>query len=529
MSLSHSTLPAGAASQSIPPRLGFRHILRGAFWNWTDFVVGAAVAFFLSPFVVHHLGNVFYGIWVLINSLVSYMALVDLGMRGTVVRFLSADRTRGHHEEASRVVSGALWFRLLVCIVILCGTSVACLFATRAFHIPAETQRAARWAILLCGASLAVSLLFGIFGGVLNALHRFDLLSAVGITRTALNGCGMVVLLQRGGGIVAIATWQFFVAIVTGTMQYIWALRTYPELKLQLRIPDRELLQRFWSYSALLFIIAISGQVIYYTDNIVIGAVLPITAVTLYAIGFAPTMYLQQIVSSLSVTLLPAASGLEARGDWDQLRQLLFKGTRAVMMVALPIEVALFFRGGTFIRLWMGPSYAEPSGRVLRILLIMWFFVTANWCSGNIILGLSKHKPFAKWRIWEAIANLGLSIVLIHRLGIEGVAWGSVLPSLLVNGFLWPRYITKTLRVPLWHYVWQSWVRPALCVIPFAVACFLSEKGWPALHMWNFMTQIGCILPIFLFGFGVGYRKELIIYVSKKWPKLLFMAPGNSA
>ncbi len=527
MSLTDSTLPI-KAPQSASSKIGFRHIVRGAFWNWTDFAVGAAVAFFLSPFVVHHLGNVYYGIWVLINSLVSYMALVDFGMRGAVVRFLSAERTQGHHDEANRVVSGALWFRLLICTVVLTGTGAACLCATRFFHIPAETQTAARWTILLCGTNLAVSLIFGIFGGVLNALHRFDLLSAVGISRTTLNGLGMVVLLERGNGIVAIAAWQFFVAVVTGMMQYICALRTYPELKLQLRLPDRALLQKFWGYSASLFVIAVSSQVIYYTDNIVIGAVLPITAVTLYAIGFAPTMYLQQVVSSLSVTLLPAASGLEARGDWDQLRQLLFKGTRAVLMVALPIEVALFFRGGTFIRLWMGSAYAEPSGRVLRILLIMWFFVTANWCSGNIVLGLSKHKPFAKWRICEAIANLGLSIVLIHRLGIEGVAWGSVVPSLLVNVFFWPNYITNILRVPLWHYIWQSWVRPALCAVPFALACYLSEKFWPALHVSNFLTQIACIFPVFLFSFAVGYRRELIIYASKKWPNLLLATPGSS-
>jgi O-antigen/teichoic acid export membrane protein len=528
MSLTDSTPPT-TTPQTPSAKIGFRHIVRGAFWNWTDFAVGAAVAFFLAPFVVHRLGNIYYGIWILINSLVSYMALVDLGMRGAVVRFLSAERTRDDHHEANRIVSGALWFRLSICALVLACTGVACLGAARFFHLPVETQTAARWTILLSGTNLAINLTFGIFGGVLNALHRFDLLSTVGISRTVLNALGVVVLLERGHGIVAIAAWQLFVAVATGMMQYLWALRTYPELKLQLNLPDRALIQKFWGYSASLFIISVSSQVIYYTDSLVIGAILPITAVTLYSIGFAPTMYLQQVVSSLSVTLLPAASGLEARNDWDQLRRLLFQGTRAVLMVALPIEVALFFRGGTFIRLWMGPAYAEPSGRVLKILLIMWFFMTANWCSGNMALGLSKHKPFAKWRICEAIANLGLSLILIHRMGIEGVAWGSVAPSLVVNVFFWPSYITNILRVPLWHYIWQAWVRPASCAVPFAFACYLSEKFWPALHISNFLMQITCIFPVFLLSFAIGYRRELIVYAGQKWPRLLPAMPGNSS
>jgi O-antigen/teichoic acid export membrane protein len=143
--------------------------------------------------------------------------------------------------------------------------------------------------------------------------------------------------------------------------------------------------------------------------------------------------------------------------------------------------------------------------------------VSANWCSGNIAYGLSKHKPFAIWRIYEAIANLGLSIILIHRIGIVGVAWGSVIPSLIINALLWPRYITKILHVPLADYLWQGWGRPALCVIPFAVACFISEKFWPAFHIASFFAQIAAILPLFGITCALVFRKELATYVRKTW------------
>ena len=530
MSLSNSSVPTSSvAPRSKVPRFGFRHIVRGAIWNWTDFAVNAVVTFFLSPFVVHHLGSVAYGVWILVNSIVSYMALVDMGMRGTVVRFVSSDQPRGQHAEASRAVSAAIWFRLWIGLLILGISLVVCLRAPHMFHIPAEMQPAARWVILLAGGNLAISLTFGIFGGVLNALHRFDRLSAVGMFRTLVNAGGVVFLLQRGHGIVAMAAWQFLAAVTTGALLCALAFRTYPELKLLWGVPDRDLVRKFFGYSTLLFIIAIGGQVIYYTDNIVIGAVLPISSVTLYAIGFAPTQYLQQIVGSLGVTFMPAASSLGARQEWDQLRQLLFRGTRTVLLVALPIEVALYFRGRTFVGLWMGHQYAGPSGGVLKILILSWFFISINSCSGNIVYGLSKHRPVAIWTACEAVANLSLSIILVHRMGIEGVAWGSVIPSLFIHALVWPRYITKVLRVPLLQYLLQAWLRPGLCVVPFAVACFLCEKFWPAARIWSFLWQMAAILPVFLLSAAIAFRKGLAFYIRKTMPRPVPVAAGDPA
>ena len=47
------------------------------------------VPFFLTPFVVGHLGSLQYGIWIVSVSTVSYLALLDLGMRSAVIRFVA--------------------------------------------------------------------------------------------------------------------------------------------------------------------------------------------------------------------------------------------------------------------------------------------------------------------------------------------------------------------------------------------------------------------------------------------------------
>src|SRR6266850_5036266 len=121
------------------------------FLNWMALAISLGVAFFLSPFVVHRLGNVAYGVWTLVNSMIAYMGLLDLGLRGAVTRFVSKHHARGEHLESSRALSAAFWFRLGIGVVVVLTSLVLPQIAISVFHIPAEMQAATRWAIGITG------------------------------------------------------------------------------------------------------------------------------------------------------------------------------------------------------------------------------------------------------------------------------------------------------------------------------------------------------------------------------------------
>jgi O-antigen/teichoic acid export membrane protein len=257
-----------------------------------------------------------------------------------------------------------------------------------------------------------------------------------------------------------------------------------------------------------LFVIAVSGQIVYYTDNLVVGAFLSAAAVTFYSIGGRFVEYLGQLGASLTQTFMPLASNLGAQDKQDQLKRLLIQGTRAALFVSLPVGAVLLVRGPTFIGLWMGPQYGEPSGRILRILLLSTVTLAGNRTAAQVVFGLGKHKPFALWQTCEAVANLSLSIYLCRKIGMDGVAWGTVLPSLASQLLIRPRYISKLLNVPVATYFWQGWVRPALATAPFGVACVWTDHYWAATGMFHFFLQIAALLPLVPLGVVVVFRKE---------------------
>src|SRR5947209_11769551 len=81
---------------------------RNVLFNWAGFGVASIVNFLLSPFIIHHLGNTVYGIWVLMMSLTGYLSLLDLGVRIAVTRYVAKFHAESDVARASRTVSSAL-------------------------------------------------------------------------------------------------------------------------------------------------------------------------------------------------------------------------------------------------------------------------------------------------------------------------------------------------------------------------------------------------------------------------------------
>src|SRR5262249_41533926 len=152
------------------------------------------------------------------------------------------------------------------------------------------------------------------------ALQRFDLLSGVTICQTLLRTVGTVWLLRSGYSITALAGWEFLVVIITNSLLTVACFRVYPELRIIWCRPSKEIFQSLWSYSLSTFVINICVQIIYYTDNLVVGAFFSTSAVTFYAIGGGLIEYLRQLVASLTWTFTPLASNFEAQGQPQHLQ-----------------------------------------------------------------------------------------------------------------------------------------------------------------------------------------------------------------
>ena len=221
--------------------------VRNVFINWLAMLTNMLVPFFLSPFTVHHLGNALYGIWVLIISSVVYFNLLDLGLRNAVVSFVARAYAQGAHEEAGRVTSTAIWLRIGIGLLILVLSAVLAVVFPLVFSISHALFATVRLAVVISAMGIASTLVFGVTGAILSAIHRFDLISSVTIVRALLRASGLVWLLSHGHGLVALALWELSVSIMVGLVQTWLCLREYPELRGGLGWPEWEMTRKIWA------------------------------------------------------------------------------------------------------------------------------------------------------------------------------------------------------------------------------------------------------------------------------------------
>src|ERR1700758_5085327 len=115
-----------------------RQILRNVGSSWSALGVNVLVGIFLSPYILHRLGDDAFGLWVLIFSATGYYGLFDLGIRSSIVRYVARYSATGQQEELNRLANTALFSYSGIGLVTMAITLVACHYMNSIFRIPAD-------------------------------------------------------------------------------------------------------------------------------------------------------------------------------------------------------------------------------------------------------------------------------------------------------------------------------------------------------------------------------------------------------
>jgi len=467
-------------------------IIRNISSSWFSLGINIVTGIFLSPFILHHLGDTAFGVWVLIFSVTGYYGLFDLGIRSSVVRYVSKFTATEEDEELAKVVNTSLFSYSCIGLASMVVTALLCLYVDRVFaKIPPEMIPTARWLLLMVGSSVALGFPLGIFGGFLEGLQRFYILNWTNVVSTLLRTALIVVVLNRGYGLLMVAFITIILPVIASILRAAIALHLRP-VPLSFRYVDRGTFRRIAHYSSSTFLIMVAGRLKFKTDEIVIGTMLSAAAVTYFNIGNRIVDYAGQVVTTLAQVFVPMSSQSEAKGDMNRLRKIFVVGNRVCAFIIFPICATLLILGRSVIEVWVGKKYVATSYPVLVIMIIACTLWWSQSASGRVLFGMSKHGTWAKITLIEGVANLILSIILVRPFGIIGDAFGTAIPLACSTILFMPRHVSKLLGIRLTTYLREAYVLPLLLTAPLA-AVFLLMQRWFVPHNYR---QLGLQLLI---------------------------------
>jgi O-antigen/teichoic acid export membrane protein len=371
-----------------------RQIIKNVGSTWFSLGCDVLVGLFLSPIILHWLGDTAFGIWVLIFSITGYYGLFDLGIRSSVVRYVSKFTATDDVEDLAKLVNTALFTYSCLGALSLVVTAVLSVYVDHIFKIPPELHSQTRWLLVIVGTSVAIGFPLGVVSGYLDGLQRFYVNNWANIAGDAVRLVLILIAIRQGRGLLAIAAITVGAPLVISMLRSIVAYRIRP-VPFGFRYVNRGTFRTIVNYSSVTLIIMIATQLKFKSDNVVIATMISAAAVAYFSIGARIVSYAQQVVMALAQNFLPIASQSEATGNMDRLRKVFVAGNRFCAFTALPITAILLILGQSLIEVWMGKKYAAISYPVMVILVI-----SANlmWCqaaTGRVLFGISKHRTWA--------------------------------------------------------------------------------------------------------------------------------------
>jgi O-antigen/teichoic acid export membrane protein len=459
-------------------------IIKNVSSSWFALGLNIVVGVFLSPFILHRLGDAAFGIWVLIFSVTGYYGIFDFGIRSSIIRYVSKYTATHDIEEVSGLINTAMFTYGCVGVLSMLLTVVGCIYIDRFFQIPPSFQATARWLLLIVGASVALGFPLGVFGGMLEGLQKFYVLNWTNIVfSSVLRVVLIVIFLNRGYGLLTVALITVGLPVVGAIVRAIMALRTLP-IKFSRKYVNRDAFRHMANYSGVTFMIVIAWRLRFKTDALVIGTLLSSAAITYFYAGSRLVDYAGEVVSGLAQIFVPMSSQSDAAGNMDRLRKILVVGNRACAFTTFPITAIFVILGKSIIEVWVGKRYVEQGYPVLLTLIIPYTLLLIQSASSRILFGMSKHGTLAVVTLTEGIANLVLSILLVRPFGILGDAFGTAIPLTGTVLLFLPYHLCSRLGVRISTFVRQAYLLPLILCAPMAAVLWLMRR-WSEPHSYR--------------------------------------------
>jgi O-antigen/teichoic acid export membrane protein len=476
-----------------------RQIVKNVGSNWFSLGINVVVGFLLTPFILHRLGDTANGLWIIIGSVTGYYGLFDLGIRSSIVRYVSKFTATGDREDLAKLINTSLFTYSCIGVASMAVTLLVAFNIEHVFRVAPEFLPTARRLLLIVGGAVAVGFPAGIFGGFLEGLQKFYILSWTNVVSALLRAALIVTALAHGYGLLTVALITVSLPLLASILNGCLALRLCP-VPFGARYVDRATFRQIAHYSGVTFMIMVAGRLKFKSDELVIGAFMSAAAVTYFSIGGRIVDYAGQVVTALSQIFVPMSSQSDARGDMHRLRKIFLLGNRVCGFTIFPVCVILLILGKSVIEVWVGKKYVAASYPVLVIMILCSTLWWAQGASGRILFGMSKHGTWAIVTMIEGVSNLILSIILVRPYGIIGESLGTAIPLACSTLLFMPQHLCKKLDVRLRTFVRESYSLPFLLCVPLAAVLLLMQR-WFIPHNYR---QLGLQLFIAAIVYGLG-------------------------
>lgn len=419
-------------------------VVKGSFLSAVVLFSRIAISFFLMPFIIRMLGMQDYGFWLLIAAFVGYYGMLDFGISGAVLRFVSREIGAGRQEETKYYINSAFF--------VLCGLgsliivlSFCAAWGSSFFIVDKGNLFVFKFAIIILGLSTGLSFPLRVFDGALGAHLRFDLKRYIEFGEIVFRTVAIIILLKMGYGLYGLVIVTAMAGIGELLVKTVACLKIDRQFSLGIKFFKLTKIKEMGEFAFVTFLNAITNILTSRLDPYVVALVSNVTTVAFYGVALTLTNYFGEFFRTTQGVLFPLFSQKEGAGDFQGLEQWLTLGSRLGTVIAVFTGGLVLLYGRSFLGCWLGPDF-HVSYLYLAVLIAPIILAYGVFPSIFVLNSTGKHRLVTILDALKGTINLFLSFLLGYKMGAVGVAWGTAIPCIVFDFFLKPYYACKSMK-----------------------------------------------------------------------------------
>jgi O-antigen/teichoic acid export membrane protein len=345
-------------------------------------LVPIVVGIVCIPFAVKGLGDDGFGILSIAWIILGYLTLLDFGLAKATMKFVAERPDPWQDGDIPQLIWTA------VTIAFITGMAAAGIITLVAPHLVNSILKIepkyiieAEKAFFYVALSLPFMLASTSLKGVLGALQRFDLVNVVQVPVSIISIVIPALSFPFGW---SVSTVVLLIVITRASASFGYLLLCINQLPFLIEkfSISTAVLRKLLSYGGWITITGIISPVLVYLDRFLIGTLISMSAVTMYAAPFEAVNRLRIFPIALMRTFFPEFSALSSRGNRAEVEKLAVRSIKYILLPVGIVALILFVFAPDILELWLGTRFANEATIILRIF------------SGGILVSSIAYVPF---------------------------------------------------------------------------------------------------------------------------------------
>ncbi len=444
-------------------------VLKNTATNYLMVIVSLLQGLLVTRWMIHSLGNTYYGLWGVLWSFFMYGLLLDFGLGITAQKYTAANLWQKDLKRYNMVISTIFSFHAMMSILILAATCTLAVFAPRLFSVSdPELISYCRQCVLLFGIGVALVFPTGIFPEIIIGMRAIYLRNYVMAACKVVELIGVLLILTMGGRLRVLIVFNIAIMLAINLSLALAAKRRIPGFRLQLHV-ERSILREIVHFSGYMYVMSISRLVMNNMSRPLISAFCNLNSAGIFQIASRFPNFCSQFTNQYQENVSPMTAGLYAEGKITELRNVILNSMRWNSFLATGVTVVaytmIFYALAAFYKL----TNLEIEHLSKLFLISLWIQQTMRAVPQRFMIMADHHKLAAVIAAVEAALMLIGFLLFIPRFGIESVLWVSIAARLALALIVVLPFLIRFFHFSIPRFIWKVYLLPLLAAAPTAL------------------------------------------------------------